>query len=203
MQVKTLIILDVQNDFLPQGALEVKDSDRIIPVINAILGKFELIVATQDWHPVNHKSFASSHSGKKPFETVMSQGIEQTLWPDHCVQGTFGAQFHPNLETRPIEAIFRKGMDPDKDSYSGFYDNYHQKSTGLNGYLREKGAKELYFCGLCADICVYYSIKDAINKGFKCWLIEDATYPLDEVRFKQIKEELLQLGTVILKSTNI
>ncbi|MCL9683858.1 bifunctional nicotinamidase/pyrazinamidase [Legionella maioricensis] len=201
--MKTLIILDMQNDFMPKGALEVPNSDSIIPVINDSLVKFDLIVATQDWHPANHKSFASNHPGKKPFEKNIVHGVEQTLWPDHCVQGTWGAEFHPDLETRPIEVIFRKGMDVDRDSYSGFRDNYSKKSTGLAGYLHEKGVKELYFCGLCADICVYYTIKDAIKEGFNCCLIEDATCPLDRVRFQKIKTELLQQGVDILKSGEI
>lgn len=201
--MKTLVILDVQNDFMPKGSLEVKSADKIIPVINNILAKFDLIVATQDWHPPNHKSFASNHPGKKPFETILLNGLEQRLWPDHCVQGSLGAEFHPGLETRPIKAIFRKGTHLEKDSYSGFYDNYHQESTGLAGYLREKKAKDLYFCGLCADICVYLSLKDALNEGFNCYLIEDATTPLNETHFQAIKEELLSKGVIILKSSDI
>jgi nicotinamidase/pyrazinamidase len=201
--VKTLIILDMQNDFMAEGTLEVPNGNSIIPIINDLLAKFDLIVATQDWHPASHKSFASSYPGKKPFEKIMLHGVEQTLWPDHCVQGTRGAEFHPNLDTRPIEAIFRKGMDSDRDSYSGFYDNYCKKSTGLAGYLRAKEAKELYFCGLCADICVYYTIKDAIKEGFNCCLIEDATCPLDEGRFQKIKTELVQKKVKFLKSTAI
>lgn len=201
--MKALIILDVQNDFMPKGTLEVKNGDKIIPVINGLTKKFDLIVATQDWHPKNHNSFASNHPGKKPFETIQLYGIEQTLWPDHCVQGTPGAEFHPDLDTQCIATIFRKGMDLEKDSYSGFYDNYGQHSTGLAGYLKDREAKELYFCGLCADICVYFSIKDAIKEGFKCCLIEDATYPLNEDKFQKIKEELLKKGVRILKSSDL
>ncbi|KTD33550.1 nicotinamidase/pyrazinamidase [Legionella nautarum] len=200
--MKTLIIIDVQNDFMPGGRLEVAHADLIIPVINKVQPQFDLIVATQDWHPAEHKSFASNQVGKKPFEKIKLNGIEQTLWPDHCVQGTMGADFHPQLEMRPIETIFRKGMQPENDSYSGFYDNNH-KSTGLAGFLREKGAQELYFCGLCADICVYYSIKDAIAEGFKSWLIEDATRALDHENFQRIKEELLQSGVNSLRSTEL
>lgn len=196
--MKTLIILDVQNDFMPGGSLAVLRGDTIVPVINQLLPQFDLIVATQDWHPQNHKSFASNNPGKKIFEKIMLHGIEQTLWPDHCVQGTFGAEFHPTLETRPIEAIFRKAMDPEIDSYSGFYDNDHKKNIGLAGYLHAKGAKELYFCGLCADICVYFTIKDALQEGFKCYLIEDATRPLNEDDFKKIKPELLHKGVKFL-----
>ena len=199
----TLIILDVQNDFMPGGSLAVPQGDLIVPVINQLLPKFDLIVATQDWHPQNHKSFASNHPGKKAFETLILNGIEQVLWPDHCIQGTFGADFHPKLEANPIEAIFRKGIDPEIDTYSGFYDNGHQRNTGLAGYLREKGATELYFCGLCADICVYYSIKDALQEGFISFLIENATQPLNTEHFKQIKTELVQQGVALLNSNEI
>ncbi|ARG98471.1 bifunctional nicotinamidase/pyrazinamidase [Legionella micdadei] len=198
--MRTLIIIDLQNDFMPGGALAVPNGDLIVPVINNLLTNFDLIIATQDWHPANHKTFASQHAGKKPFEKIMLHGVEQTLWPDHCVQGTVGAEFHPQLETRPIEAIFRKGTDRENDSYSGFYDNQHKKSTGLAGFLREKGAKNLYFCGLCADICVYYTLKDAITEGFTSWLIEDATQPLDQSKFQVIKNELLQQGVGVIKS---
>ncbi|ASQ45949.1 bifunctional nicotinamidase/pyrazinamidase [Legionella clemsonensis] len=201
--MNTLIILDVQNDFLPGGSLAVPQSDSIIPVINQLLPSFELVVATQDWHPANHKSFASNHPGKKPFEKIILQGIEQTLWPDHCVQGTSGAELHPKLEIRPIEAIFRKGTEPEIDSYSGFYDNGHYKSTGLSGYLKAKDAHELFFCGLCADICVYATIKDALAEGFHCTLIEDATAPLSYSAFVKIKEELVSKGVRFLKSNQL
>ncbi|CAM4462874.1 MAG: Nicotinamidase [Legionella sp.] len=201
--MKTLIILDVQNDFMPGGALAVPQGDVIVPIINQVMDHFDLIVATQDWHPQNHKSFASRHPGKKPFEKIQLHGVEQTLWPDHCVQGTAGAGFFPQLETTRVAAIFRKGMDPEIDSYSSFYENDHKKSTGLTAYLRAKGASELYFCGLCADICVYYSIKDAMHEGFTSYLIEDATHPLNEDAFKRIRVELRQLGVVLIKSSEL
>lgn len=202
-KMKTLIILDVQNDFMPGGALAVPQGDVIVPIINQVMDHFDLIVATQDWHPQNHKSFASRHPGKKPFEKIQLHGVEQTLWPDHCVQGTAGAGFFPQLETTRVAAIFRKGMDPEIDSYSSFYENDHKKSTGLTAYLRAKGASELYFCGLCADICVYYSIKDAMHEGFTSYLIEDATHPLNEDAFKRIRVELRQLGVVLIKSSEL
>ncbi|MFJ1269767.1 bifunctional nicotinamidase/pyrazinamidase [Legionella lytica] len=201
--MKTLIILDVQNDFMPGGALAVPEGDVIVPVINQVMDHFDLIVATQDWHPQNHKSFASRHPGKKPFEKIQLHGLEQTLWPDHCVQGSEGAEFFPQLETSRIAAIFRKGMDPEIDSYSGFYENDHKKSTGLTAYLRAKGASKLYFCGLCADICVYYSIKDAQQEGFASYLIEDATHPLNEDAFKRIRIELKQLGVGLIQSSEL
>lgn len=196
--MKTLIIMDAQNDFMPGGSLAVPNGDLIIPAINSKMKDFDLVVATQDWHPQNHNSFATNHKGKNPFEKIMLNGIEQTLWPDHCVQGTHGAAFHPDLDTRPVEAIFRKGMNSEIDSYSGFYDNCHQKSTGLAGYLREKKVSDLYFSGLCADICVYYTIQDALIEGFNCYLIEETTQPLDKTGFQAIKIKLLYQGVKII-----
>ena len=201
--MKTLVIVDAQIDFMPGGALEVKDGDRIIPVINQILPQFELVVATQDWHPKEHKSFAVNHSGKNEFEVIDLNGMEQKLWPVHCVQGTKGADLHPNLETKPIEAIFRKGMDPEIDSYSGFFDNGHRKITGLAGYLKERGAVELYFCGLAADICVYYSLLDALKAGFNAALIEDAAVPLLLEGFDKIREDIIRNGGRITQSKEL
>jgi len=192
--MKALILIDIQNDFIPGGSLEVPGGDEIIPVVNNLQEKFDLVVATQDWHPQNHMSFASNHKGKEPFEMIELGGMDQILWPDHCVQDSKGAEFHPELNTTKIETIFRKGMDSEIDSYSGFYDNGHKKSTGLAGYLREKGATELYFCGLAADVCVYYSIKDALKEGFSATLIEDATRALDNKKFAEMKAELQGLG---------
>lgn len=201
--MKTLVIVDAQYDFMPGGALEVKEGDKIIPVINQIQDKFELVVATQDWHPKGHSSFASSHDGKNAFEKIDWRGMEQVLWPDHCVQGSKGAEIHADLNTKTVEAIFRKGMNPKIDSYSGFYDNGHEKSTGLSGYLKEKNAKELYFCGLAADICVYFTIKDALREGFKVKLIKDATRPLDVNDFKDQQKELSSRGVEIIESNDL
>ncbi len=201
--MKTLIIVDVQNDFMPGGTLAIPGGGEIVPVINDLLDKFDLIVATQDWHPKNHKSFASTHFAKKPMDKIDLNGIEQILWPDHCVQGTEGAGFHPDLATNKIEAIIRKGTDPEIDSYSGFYDNNHEKSTGLAGYLREKGCKELYFCGLASDICVFYTIKDAVEEGFTAKFIHDASSPLDQINFVNIQNELHRLEVEILHSSEV
>lgn len=201
--MKTLIIIDVQNDFIPGGSLEIANGDRIIPVINELQEQFDLVVATQDWHPQEHMSFASNHSDKKPFEKAVVQGMEETLWPNHCVQGTRGAELHPELQTNRIAAIFRKGMDPKVDSYSGFYDNHHKISTGLSGYLREKGVTKIHFCGLAADICVYYTIKDAISEGFSAILIEDASQPLNMKDFESIKKWLIAKGVKIKNSQDI
>jgi len=201
--MRTLIIIDAQIDFMPGGALSVPYGNEIVPVINEILPKFELVVASQDWHPASHKSFASNHKGKNVFETIDLNGLDQKLWPDHCVQNTSGAELHPKLDAGVIEAIFRKGMDPEIDSYSGFYDNGHKKSTGLAGYLREKGAKDLYFCGLAADICVYYSILDALEDGFQATLIEDASRPLDVEGFEALKAIIREKGADIITSDDL
>ncbi len=201
--MKTLLIIDVQNDFIPGGSLAVPDGNKIIPVINRILGRFDLVVATQDWHPADHISFASSHKGRKPFEVVDTGGTRQVLWPDHCVQGSSGADFCPGLNMNHTEAIFRKGMDREIDSYSAFYDNGHLKSTGLAGYLHERKSDELFFCGLAADVCVWYSIRDAVREGFNTTLIEDATSPIDYSSFKRIKSEITHSGSKIVKSREL
>ena len=201
--MRALIIVDVQNDFLPGGSLEVKYGDVIIPIINEISPKFDLVVATQDWHPQNHKSFASNHEGKKQFEKTNLHGLDQVLWPDHCLQGSIGAEISDKLNTRPVEAIFRKGMDPEIDSYSGFYDNGHKKNTGLAGFLKARGAQQVFICGLAADVCVYFTLKDALKENFETYLVEDATRALDDKAFSDIKDELTDLGAKIIGSSDI
>jgi nicotinamidase/pyrazinamidase len=201
--MKALVIIDVQNDFMPGGSLQVPHGDIIVPLINKLQKHFALVVATQDWHPPNHKSFASNHADRQPFDIIDLHGEKQTLWSDHCIQGTKGADFPAGLETNRIAAVFRKGMDPEIDSYSGFYDNGHKISSGLSGYLKEKGISEIYFCGLAADICVYYSIKDSLNEGFSSTLIEDASKPLNILEFGVIKNELLNKGVHIINSKDI
>ncbi len=201
--MKTLIIIDIQNDFIPGRALEVPGGDKIIPVINRLQEKFDLVIATQDWHPENHMSFASSHQDRKPFDTIEWKGMNQILWPDHCVQNSLGAELHPELDARKVEAIFRKGMDKNIDSYSGFYDNGHEKNTGLTGYLREPSSLDLHFCGLAADVCVNFSIQDALKEGFSANLIEDATCPIDANKFEKIKKELASKGCKIINSRDI
>lgn len=198
--MKTLIIVDVQNDFMPSGSLPIKNGDSIVPVINGIQDKFDLVVATQDWHPLSHASFASNHTNKKVFDTIKINGLDQVLWPNHCVQGTKGAEFHSDLKTDNVAAIFRKGMNIEIDSYSGFYDNGHLKSTGLAGYLKELKAKDLYICGLAADICVYFSLLDALKEGFSATLIEDASRPLSESDFVRFKDDLISKGAKIISS---
>jgi nicotinamidase/pyrazinamidase len=201
--MKALVIVDVQNDFTPGGNLQVPHGDIIVPVINNLQKYFDLVVATQDWHPQNHNSFASNHTGKKPFDKIMLNGREQILWPDHCIQGSYGADFNPLLETEMFSAIFRKGMNPDVDSYSGFNDNNNKISTGLGGYLREKGITDLYFCGLAADICVYYSVMDSLKEGFRSTLIEDASRPLSNENYATVKYQLLKIGGHFINSIDI
>jgi len=201
--MKTLILIDVQNDFMSGGPLEVPMANEVIPVINKILVNFDLVLATQDWHPKDHKSFASNHSDRKPFEKIKLHGIPQTLWPDHCIQGSEGAKLHKDIDSNRIATIFRKGMDPEIDSYSGFYDNNHASSTGLSGYLKEKAITEIHFCGLAADICVYYTILDSILEGFSAVLVEDASRPLYSDKFDDIKCELAKLGVRILTSNEL
>ncbi len=201
--MKTLMVIDAQNDFMPGGSLEVPEGDKIIPVINELQYEFNLVVATQDWHPEDHISFASNHKGKEPFDKIKWHGMDQVLWPDHCVQNSKGASFHPGLDMTKVEAIFRKGMDKNIDSYSGFYDNGHRKNTGLSGYLRERKTSELYFCGLAADVCVQYSIKDALDEGFSATLIEDATRAIDNSEFDNIREELREKGCKFITSGDI
>ena len=193
MKNAALLVIDMQYDFLPDGSLAVADGDKIIPIINNLIPQYDLVVATQDWHPINHKSFASQHPGKNEFEEIELNGMNQMLWPNHCVQNTKGAEFHKDLEMTSVETIFRKGMNPQMDSYSGFYDNGHLKSTGLTGYFKEKGIEEIHFCGLAADYCVYFSIIDALEEGFKTVLIEEATKPIDLQSFEIQKESLLKI----------
>ncbi len=172
--MKALLIIDVQNDFLPGGALAVKEGDAIIPVINQVVNNYDLVVATQDWHPQNHGSFASQHSGKKAGDLIDLNGLQQVLWPDHCIAGTKGAELAPSLDLRRAAAIFRKGMDPAVDSYSAFFDNGHRHDTGLSAYLRGRGVEEIDFAGLATDYCVNFSVLDAMAAGFKCRLLLSA-----------------------------
>ncbi len=199
----TLVLIDVQNDFMPGGALAVPGGDEIIPILNKLQHKFDMVIATQDWHPAEHSSFAVNHPGKNEFEVINWRGQEQVLWPVHCVQKTEGALFHKDLETSRIEAIFRKGINPEIDSYSGFYDNAKLKSTGLAGYLRDKGTKDLYFGGLAADYCVYFSILDALNEGFNATLIEDATRAIDPVGYEKARQTILARGGKIVESKDL
>ncbi len=200
--MKTLVLIDVQNDFMPGGALAVPKGDEIVPLINNLQEKFDLIIATQDWHPAGHASFATTHN-EKEFEVIKLNGMDQVMWPEHCIRNTPGAEFHPYLKTEKIESIFRKGTDPEIDSYSGFYDNAHLKSTGLTGYLKDKGVEQLFFAGLAAEYCVYFSIKDAIDEGFEAILLEDATRALKDEAFEKVKLDILRKGGKIINSSEL
>lgn len=172
--MNALIIVDVQNDFLPGGALPVRGGNIVIPRINAAQERFEIIVATQDWHPRNHCSFAVNHPGHSVGDEILIKGVEQRLWPVHCVQDTRGAEFATELDRNRWEQVFQKGTDPEIDSYSGFFDNGRRKSTGLGEYLRERGVSDVYIAGLATDYCVKYTALDALQLGFKTHLLVDA-----------------------------
>lgn len=169
-----LILVDIQKDFVPGGALPVPEGDAIVPLVHRLQAHFDLIVATQDWHPPDHGSFAVNHPGRKPGEIADLHGLQQILWPVHCVQNTAGASFVAGLDVGQVDKIFVKGTDPQIDSYSGFFDNGHRKETGLGDYLKEKGVSDVYVVGLATDYCVKYTALDALKLGFKTFLIEDA-----------------------------
>lgn len=196
--MKALIIVDVQNDFLPGGKLAVQSGDLIVPVINGLQESYELVVATQDWHPKNHVSFATSHVGRKEFDVIDLNGGEQVLWPKHCVQGTKGAEFSMELDTDRIAAIFRKGMNWEVDSYSGFYDNAKQKETGLIGFLKGMSVTEIHLCGLAADFCVFYTGMDGIDAGFKSVILSRATKAIDQKGYEEKMKLFTSKGGVLL-----
>ena len=177
--VRALIVVDLQNDFMPGGALSVPYGDAVVPVANRVMRNFDVVVASQDWHPANHGSFASQHPGKKPGEVVDLNGLDQILWPDHCVEGTEGAAFHRDLAVDTFAKIFPKGANLGLDSYSAFFDNAHRKSTGMADYLREQGITDLYLLGLATDYCVKFSALDAVECGFKVCVIEDGCRGID------------------------
>lgn len=174
-----LLVVDVQNDFCPDGALAVPGGDAIVSLVNRLMDRFAHVVLTQDWHTPGHSSFASAHPGKRPYETVEASYGPQILWPDHCVQGTAGAAFHRDLEADRAELIIRKGFHPAIDSYSTFYENDHATSTGLSGYLRERGFTRVFLCGLATDFCVHWSALDARREGFGVTVLEDACRAID------------------------
>jgi nicotinamidase/pyrazinamidase len=201
--ITALVVADVQPDFMPGGALPTQQGEGVIEPITRLLAspRFDLCVATQDWHPPGHISFASRH-GRTPMETIDLYGHEQTLWPDHCVQGSAGAQLHPALGWNRIAAIIRKGADPDTDSYSGFRNNWNAQGnrppTGLAGYLHERNISDIYLCGLARDICVKWSAEDAVDAGFRTWYIWDATRPVDPQSDDRVRAELTARGVHII-----
>ncbi len=177
--MKALIIVDMQNDFMPSGPLGVKGADLLVAIINALIPKFKLVVASQDWHPLDHVSFAANHPGKKPGDHIKVEREDQVLWPVHCVRNTHGAELVAGLDKENIASSFYKGTDKNIDSYSVFFDNSRRKSTGLSDYLRSRGVTDVYFVGLATDYCVLYSALDAIDLGFFVHVIADACRPIN------------------------
>ena len=198
-------MVDIQNDFLPGGELAVPDGDAVIPVANTLEPAFPLVVATQDWHPANHGSFAANHPGKKVFERIELNGLPQTLWPVHCVQGTRGAELAAELNRDRIANVFRKGTDAGIDSYSGLFDNDHRRSTGLAEWLKAQRVTEVFVAGLATDYCVKFTALDAAKLGFKTHLIADASRGVnlrpDDV--KNAIEEMKRAGIVVVQSADI
>lgn len=199
--MKALIVVDVQNDFCAGGALPVPEGDRVVEVINRVQPEFDLVVATQDWHPADHGSFAANHSGRRPGEQMDLAGLPQILWPIHCVQGTAGAELHPGLDQSRIAVVFPKGTDPEVDSYSGFFDNDRRRGTGLGEYLKSRGVTEVYVCGLATDYCVKATALDAVGLGFKTYLVEAACRgaELQAGDARGAIEEMRRQGVVIVQ----
>ena len=200
--MKALIIVDVQNDFCPGGALAVPEGDRVVPIINRIQASFDLIVATQDWHPRNHGSFAANHPGRRPGERIELDGLPQILWPVHCVVDSHGAELHSELDRTRIARVFRKGTNPNVDSYSAFFDNARRESTGLDDYLKGRGVTDVHLCGLTTDYCVKFSALDAAGLGFKTHVIEPACRGVNlragDVRqaIEQLRQQAILIVTV-------
>jgi nicotinamidase/pyrazinamidase len=203
--MKALILVDIQNDFLPGGALAVPNGDVVVPIANRLQAAFPIVIATQDWHPANHGSFAANHPGKNVFEQIDLKGLPQTLWPVHCVQGTKGAELACGLERERITKIFPKGTDTGIDSYSGLFDNGHRKSTGLGEWLKAKGVTEVFVCGLATDYCVKFTALDAAQGGFKTRFIEDASrgVNLGPNDVKNAIAEMKRAGITTVQSADI
>ena len=198
-----LIVIDVQNDFCPGGALAVPKGDEIVPLVNRLIGRFDHVVLTQDWHPRGHSSFASTHKGQ-PFTAIRLGYGEQTLWPDHCVQETSGAEFHADLVAPRSELVLRKGFRKEIDSYSAFYENDRTTKTGLCGYLRDRGLKRLFMCGLATDFCVAWSALDGRREGFPVVVLEDACRAIDlNGSLAAARGEMIRVGITVTESSHI
>jgi nicotinamidase/pyrazinamidase len=191
-----LILVDIQNDFLPTGSLPVKQGDQIIPVVNKLIDEFDLVVASKDWHPKNHGSFASTHE-KKPGDVIELEGLDQILWPDHCVQDSEGSEFVKGLKTDKIYKIIYKGTEENIDSYSAFFDNGHRKKTELDDFLKKEGVNTVYIAGLAADYCVKFTALDAVNLGYKTFVVKDATRAVEDIddALKDLKANGVQIVT--------
>jgi nicotinamidase/pyrazinamidase len=202
---RALLVVDVQNDFCPGGSLAVEEGDHVVEVINRLMPLFERVVATQDWHPKDHISFASSHPGKKVLDIVDSDGIQQVLWPDHCVQGTPGAELFSRLEIGRIELVLRKGLRRRLDSYSAFFENDHVTDTGLRYYLAGLGIREIFLCGLATDYCVRSSAVDARRLGFEVSVVRDACRGVDfpQGSVEKALAEMKAAGVRLVNSTDV
>lgn len=207
MGKKALILVDIQNDFCKGGALEVPNGDEVVPVANKMITKFtksdDLIIATQDWHPANHGSFASNHIGKNPFQVIDLNGLPQVLWPTHCVENTNGADFHPDL--LPIPNVFCKGEDPTVDSYSGFFDNGKRNKTQLDDFLKQNNVSHLFIMGLATDYCVKFTALDAIDLGYKVVLIADGCegVNINKTDVENAVLEMINRGVIVLNSDQV
>ena len=203
--MNALIIVDLQNDFLPGGALPVPHGDEVILLANELQRRFDLVVATKDWHPPNHRSFAANHRGKKPGDRIMLDGIEQIPWPVHCIQNTDGSEFASSFDTNRVAHIFHKGINPQIDSYSTFFDNAHRRHTGLAHYLEKRGVKNFYLMRLALDYCVKYSVLDARHLGLNTHVILDGCrgIELEIGDIERALEEMKQAGATILKSGDL
>jgi len=199
-----LLVVDVQNDFCPGGALPVPGGDEVVPVVNRIAASFAHVLLTQDWHPPGHRSFASSHPGRRPFDEIELDYGRQILWPDHCVQGTAGAEFHPDLRIRGAEGVIRKGFRREIDSYSAFFENDRRTPTGLAGYLRERGLTRVFLAGLAFDFCVRFSAEDARNSGFACSVITDACRGIGVgSSIAATRARLADLGVTLIEAASV
>ena len=202
--MEVLLLIDIQKDFLPGRALAVPEGDQVVSVANNLQKSFELVVATQDWHPSDHGSFASNHEGKKPGDKIELEGLEQVLWPDHCIQNAEGAELADDLEKDKIKTVFKKAINPKIDSYSAFYDNGHKRSTGLHEYLQDKEVDTVYLVGLAADVCVKFSADDALQLGYKTYIVQDGTKAIGkEEGFEQTKKELKEKGVEFVNSDEV
>lgn len=203
--MNVLLLIDLQIDFCSGGALEVKEGNQVVPIANKLMEKFDLVVATQDWHPANHGSFAANHPWRRPYQVIDLHGLQQVLWPIHCVQNSFGAEFVPQLNTDGIHHIFQKGTDPTIDSYSGFFDNGHQKATGLGDFLKEKGVEEVFIMGLATDYCIKFTVLDALDLGFKTNVIVDGCrgVNLEAGDSEKAIDEMREKGANVVRSEQV
>jgi nicotinamidase/pyrazinamidase len=200
-----LVLVDLQNDFMPGGSLAVSGGDDVVSVANALMPRYPLVVATQDWHPSEHVSFAVNHPGRSPGDVVEVHGLPQELWPPHCVRETPGAEFHADLEVDGVDEVVRKGVDPDIDSYSAFFDNARLRATGLEQLLRERGVAEIHLMGLATDFCVRFSVLDAVDLGFEVVVVEDGCrgVELEDGDSARALDEMREAGARVVRSDDL